>query len=402
MRLSVYGVAIENIRARKTRYVIVIFSISVITSILVLALILGTGAAYSLQTGLSRLGADLLVVPKESLINLKSALITGEPSAFYLDDTLVMRIRELPGVKLVAEQVFLVSATGECCILGNSFLIGFNPKDDFTVLPWVRERLSKEFPEDGAIVGHDTPWKLGETIFFYNVALTVWGRLERTGIGIYDNAIFFHINKAYEMSDKSQTSSVPLKPLRGKVSAILVQLEPGAKIPFVTFSIFKLDPNVKIVTTGSIITEARQILIGVMYGILAIVIALIISNVLNIYTVFSAIVNERVKEIGILRAIGASKLSIFKLILYESIITCLIGGILGIIMGLILLRIFQRSWIFYLKLVNVPFNLPPLWLILLIINIVIIVTFIMSLVGAYLPAKRASEISPYDAIREVI
>lgn len=401
MRLSVFGIALENIKARKRRYVIIMISISVVTGILVLTFILGIGAMYSLQKGLSRLGADLLVVPKESLVNLKSALITGEPSSFYLDDILVTRIRELPGVKRVSAQVFLVSATGECCILGNSFLIGFNPQDDFTVLPWVRDKLSEKFPEDGAIVGHDTPWKLGETIFFYNVPLRVWGKLERTGIGIYDNAIFFHINKAYEMSDKSQTGPVPLKPLRGKVSAILIQLEPGAKIPFVVFSIFKLDPNVKVVTTGNIITEARQILIGVIYGIFAIVLALIVSNMLNINTVFSAIVNERLREIGILRAIGATKFDVFKLILYESIITCLLGGILGVLIGLIMFRIFQRSWIFYLKLVNIPFTLPPIWIILLIFIAILLITFVISLFGAYLPARRASEVLPYDAIREV-
>jgi len=45
------------------------------------------------------------------------------------------------------------------------------------------------------------------------------------------------------------------------------------------------------------------------------------------------IINERKRELGLLRAIGARKYSIFSLIVYESAILTALGGIAGIIIG---------------------------------------------------------------------
>src|SRR5208337_4950771 len=157
--------------------------------------------------------------------------------------------------------------------------------------------------------------------------------LERTGIGLYDNAVFFNIERAYEMSEKSQRDSLvkPLAPLKNKISGVLVQLAVGAKIPFITFSILKDSPDLKVVTTGNIQTSARQTTVAVFFGIIALIAVLILSNVLMINAIFSAVVNDRKREIGIIRAIGATKADIFMLILYESTLISIISGFTGMV-----------------------------------------------------------------------
>ncbi len=334
MVISLRKLAYQNIQIKKLRFYIILIGVSVVIGVLFTSFILITGISYSLDRGLSKLGADLLVIPKESMVNLKAALLTGEPSAFYMDKSVLDKIRVLKGVKRASKQVFLTSATGECCVLGNSFLIGFDPSNDFTVLPWVNKKLNEPFPEDGAIVGGMTFFHLGDSIRFYGVPLKVWGKLERTGIGLYDNAIFFHIEKAYEMSEKSLSdpSVAPLKSIRGKISAVLVQLSVGAKIPFVTFSILKDNPDLKVATTGNIETSARQTIVAVFSGVIVLILALVLSNVLMINAIFSAVVNERKREIGIMRAIGATKADIFKLITYESTMITLFSGVAGILL----------------------------------------------------------------------
>jgi putative ABC transport system permease protein len=403
MVVSLLRLAYQNLQIKKLRFYIVVVGVSIVIGALFASSITITGIYYSLDKGLSKLGADLLVIPKESLVNLKSALLTGEPSAFYMEKTVLDKIRSLKGVRRVSGQVFLVSATGDCCVIGNSFLIGFNPADDFTVLPWVEKKMQEPFPKDGAIIGSMTLWNPGDRIKFYGVSLKVWGKLERTGIGLYDNAIFFSIEKAYEMSKNSISNPLfiqPLKPLKGKISGALVQLSVGAKIPFITFAILKDSPNLKVVTTGNIQTSARQTTVAVFAGVIGLVIVLVFSNILMINAIFSAIVNERKREIGIIRAIGATKISIFKLITYESAMISAISGLVGLLVGGALLRLFQRSIIFYLKLLNIPFMFPPVEFVVLMAVAAIAIALLMGLSGSMYPALIAVKIDPHETMKQ--
>jgi len=399
---SLFGLAYQNLQVKHLRFYIILVSVSIVIGAFFASSILIMGINHTLDKGLSKLGADLLVIPKESLVNLKSALLTGEPSAFYMDSAVLEKIRSLKGVKKASEQIFLTSATGDCCVMGNSFLIGFNPDDDFTVMPWVDKSTKEPFPPDGAIVGAMTPWNLGDGLRFYGIRLNVWAKLERTGIGLYDNAVFFNINRAYEMSEKSQHDALvkPRAPLKNKISGVLVQLAVGAKIPFITFSILKDSPDLKVVTTGNIQTSARQTTVAVFFGIIVLIVVLILSNVLMINAIFSAVVNERKREIGIIRAIGATKANIFMLILYESTLISIISGFMGMVVGGVLLKLFQRSIIFYLKLLNIPFMLPPYEVIALMALGAIGVALVMGVSGSMYPALLAVRIDPHETMKQ--
>jgi len=402
MVTTLLRLAYQNLQVKQLRLYIILTGVSIVIGVLFVSSILIAGIYYSLERGLSKLGADLLVIPKESLVNLKSALLTGEPSTFYMESSVLEKIRSLKGVKKASPQLFLTSATGECCVIGNSFLIGFDPSTDFTIMPWVAKKMGDSFPDDGAIIGGMVPFNLGDRLHFFGVPLTVWGQLERTGIGLYDNAIFFHIKKGYEMSEKSQTdpSIPPLKPLKGKISSVLVQLSVGAKIPFITFSILRSHPELKVVTTGNIQTSVRHTTIAVFFGVIVLIVLLVLSNVLMINAIFSAVVNERKRELGIMRAIGATKNSIFKLIVYESTIVTLLSGLLGMIVGGILLKIFHRTIIFYLKLLNIPFMLPPVEIIAWLALLAITIAFIMGISGSTYPALVALRIDPHEAMKQ--
>lgn len=402
MIISLFRLAYQNLQVKHLRFYIILVSVSIVIGALFASSILISGIHHSLDKGLSKLGADLLVIPKDSLVNMKSALLTGEPSAFYMDSAVLDKIRSLKGVKKVSGQVFLTSATGECCVLGNSFLIGFEPLDDFTVMPWVEKKASADLPVDGAIIGAMTPFEVGDNVKFYGVHLRVWGRLERTGIGLYDNAIFFNIQKAQEMSEYSQAdpSITPLAPLKGKVSGALVQLAVGAKIPFITFSILRDNPELKAVTTGNISTSARQTTVAVFSGIIALIVILVLSNILMINAIFSAVVNERKREIGIIRAIGATRPDIFKLIIYEALLISVMSGVVGMLLGGGLLKLFQRSIVFYLRLLNIPFMLPPVEFIGTMAGAAILVALLMGISGSAYPAIVAVRIDPHETMKQ--
>ncbi len=358
------------------------------------------GVNSSLSKGLSKFGADLLVVPKGSMISMKSALLTGEPSLFYMDGGIMEKISSLKGVKAVSPQLFLISVDGDCCVMGNAFIIGFSPKTDFTVLPWLEEKKERPFQMDDVIVGASNSYAVGDRVFFYGQNFTVYGKLGRTGVGLYDNAIFMNIERAYLMAEQSHTTQnvKPLKLVRGHVSAVLVQTEVGSKIPFISFTISK-DPDVKVITAGNIITSVRQNLVTLFGSTLVLSFVLILANALMISAIFSTIVNERKRELGILRAIGASKLSIFKLIVSEAAMLTSMGGLLGVFFGIVIMRIYQRTIIFNLKALNMPYLWPPVTSIIMLAAIAVAAAVAVGMAGAFYPAVQGSRLQPYDAIR---
>ncbi|MGZ3608403.1 MAG: ABC transporter permease, partial [Syntrophales bacterium] len=125
------------------------------------------------------------------------------------------------------------------------------------------------------------------------------------------------------------------------------------------------------------------------------IIAILIAMVGVINTILTS-VWERFQEIGILKTVGAMPWDIFKLIWTETLILCLIGGVLGIVLALILARVTDmviRSILPYA---------PEGGLVLIDLKLIFItlaaIVGIGLLSGIY-PAWKAGRIRPLEAIR---
>jgi len=128
-------------------------------------------------------------------------------------------------------------------------------------------------------------------------------------------------------------------------------------------------------------TRTLTIFLAIVAGISLLVGGIGIMNIMLVSVV------ERTKEIGLRRAIGARKVDIEQQFLIEALILCLLGGIIGIILGVTI--------VFLLKFVS---TLP----LLISINSIIIgfiVSFAVGVFFGYYPAKKASDMNPIDALR---
>ncbi|MEZ4929784.1 MAG: ABC transporter permease [Chitinophagales bacterium] len=99
-------------------------------------------------------------------------------------------------------------------------------------------------------------------------------------------------------------------------------------------------------------------------------------------------VNERTREIGLSKSIGATRRTIFMQFLLEAITICVLGGIVGVLLGLVFGNLVT---IFVLK---SKFTLAVNW----VIGGLIFCTFIGLLAGLF-PAYRASKLNPVEALR---
>ena len=98
-------------------------------------------------------------------------------------------------------------------------------------------------------------------------------------------------------------------------------------------------------------------------------------------------VNERTREIGIRKSIGATPIDIKNQFLTESIVICQLGGVGGVLFGLI----FGIGVTWFM---GGTFSIPWLWILL-----GIIISTLVGIISGYIPANRASKLDPIESLR---
>ncbi len=144
---------------------------------------------------------------------------------------------------------------------------------------------------------------------------------------------------------------------------------------------------------GLMMKSVSQIIDTISYVLIAFVaISLIVSSIMiGIITYISVL--ERTKEIGILRAIGASKKDISRVFNAETFIVGLIAGLLGI--GItVLLTIPINGVIRALTGVSVTTMVPPIAGVIL-----VVISMLLTIIAGLIPAKMASKKDPVEALR---
>ena len=147
-------------------------------------------------------------------------------------------------------------------------------------------------------------------------------------------------------------------------------------------------------TTGMLMESVKVIVDAVSYVLIAFVsISLIVSSIMiGIITYIS--VYERTKEIGILRAIGASKRNISSIFNAETFIVGLLSGLFGIGISYLLIPIINVVLHHFTGDIPLSAQLAPVSALIL-----IGISIVLTLIGGLIPAKSASKKDPVEALR---
>jgi putative ABC transport system permease protein len=386
----------KGVKRRTFRNVVTILTFAVVTGSLLSTYFLIGGAENSTQAGMDRLGADMLVVPEQYAADVDAIILSGRTSTFFFNSSVLAGVAEVPGIEKVAPQTYIATLNFGCCSFPTQ-LISFNSTQDFTILPWLREDLGRPLVRNEVICGNQIIGAApGLHLLFYGHDFTIAGILDPTGTGV-DQSVFIQDADAVQMAkDSGKLAVKPIDLKEGQISAVLIKLVPGADAEQVSAAIQTAVPNTHVVTSAYLARAVSNQLSGTIGALYLMAGAVTIVSVPLVATVSSMVANERKREIGLLRAMGANKRFIFSVVLVEALILAGLGALIGAAVTGVIIALFQNLIMTSLE---IPFLWPSVLQLSFDIGLVGIAAVAIGGLASLYPAIRASRLDPYDAIR---
>lgn len=395
-RLGLLYLAVQNLKRKPFRSFVTIAIVGLAAGTLFSATLLIGSVQRSLEAGMDRLGADVMVVPEGQQESSEAALITGEPSSFYMDQSVADQVSRTAGVEKASPQLFIESLVSSQCCTGHVQLIGYDPATDFVVKPWLEQNLNRSLEDDEVVIGSLILANKGEQVHFYGHSFNVAGVLEATGMGV-DESVFMRMQEAYEMAaESSDVAESPLDVQPGQISSVVVKVSPETTIDQVAQRIKSDVPDVTVITAPELSRSVSDRLYGFLRGFFVLDAIVWVMSLLTIAAIFSMIVNERQREIGLIRAMGGSRNYVFRLVLTEAVLLSFIGGLMGVLVGGAGLFIFKAL---ITSSLGIPYLWPPITFFGEMVAITLVVAMASGAVASLYPAFSSSRLEPYAAIR---
>jgi putative ABC transport system permease protein len=377
---------LANLWQKKLRTLLTTLGLAVATGTLFSLLAFQRGYERGLKRELEQLGAHILVVPKGCPYDAASLALHGANWPCYLKESYLGQVTQAPGVAIAAP-VFMAADYTE----KRNVLVGITPEYLRLRPQW---RIDGKLPIEAneVLLGTDAAERLKGTLGsdirsrLMKRTLRVAGILARTS-GPDDDFAFVRLQDAQDAFDR-----------RGQVTHVLVKLQSPEWLEKSTQALRGCDAGMQmnIVPLAHLFDTIRNVSASAKYLLTALaLIAFLIAGTALANTMLMAVL-ERTREIGVLRAIGASTGQVFLLFLGETILLGCVGSLLGVagsLAGSHLLEKWVRGKIAYA---------PETSLIGMDLSAVTGAcgfALVVSLVVAILPALRAARLNPLEAFR---
>lgn len=236
---------------------------------------------------------------------------------------------------------------------------------------------------------------LGKTLTIKNLNFTVIGVLEKKGASAFSNSdqtVFIPLFTAQKLLlgiDYLNFIRVKVNDPQNVAQAvsdmkITLRQRHGIKDP--TDDDFTVRDTAQALSTLTNVTDVLKYFLAAIAAI-----SLLVGGV-GVMNIMLVAVNQRVREIGLRKAVGARNRHIVWQFLIEAVFITLVGGILGIISGIL---------VAYLAAVIIQY-LGNNWQFIITWQSIVIatsVTFAVGIIFGLYPARRASQVSPMEALR---
>ncbi len=371
-----------------------------------LGIALGVAVYFGIRTGNATL-LDSLRSTVEKLAGKATLQVTAGEAGF--SEKVLDTVRATPGVQ-VAEPVIEAIAQTSYADEGALLILGVDTTGDHQLRDYQFDQsqmqisdplvflaqpnsilLSRAFADrHGLKVGDKLPLFASDG----KKDFTVQGTFKPTGVGevfggniavmdVYSAQVVFHRGRKFDRIDLMNAPNVPVEVVQQRLQA---QLPPGVQVERPEVRGQALENAVTAMRVGIQVTSYVALLVGVYI----------------IFNSFTIAVNQRWKEIGILRAVGVEQRNVTGMFLCEALLMGVIGSLLGIAGGFFLASAANRVMRGMVAAVyGVVASAAPAHLQLGECAIAVALGVAASVVGAWYPARGAACLDPALALHNI-
>jgi putative ABC transport system permease protein len=368
--------ALGNLRRRPARSVLTISAIALGMAALVALTSISWGFEASWQKANDARSTDLIVTRLSSENTMPSPFVAAR---------IQTRLAQLPYVGKVAgllsEMLTLSDEAPPVFVFGwehGSYL-------------WEHLRLQEgRWPADrhesvvvlGSLAAAMLHKKVGDAVMVEGVEFRVVGIFESAAL-VENGAVLMTLDRIQQVTDKP-----------GKVNVLNIQLDPHASeadIQHIKQQVRSGLPGFSAITSGELVSRNAVVRISKAMSQATILIASLVGALVVFNTMLMS-VSERTREIGLLLALGWQRRTLIKLIVSESVILTLIGGVLGILLGFGLTLGLEHLELMRGK-IDAVFSGGFLLAVLAL-------SVLLGIGGGLYPAAKAARLQPAQALRQ--
>jgi putative ABC transport system permease protein len=351
---EIFSFALNAIKDRKVRSALTILMVLVGSSLLVAVSAFGAGFSDFFNKQFSNLAPNILFVSSVQQESDTTPVggVSSPPSAkITLNSAVEARIRSLPFVDQVVPS-YQSDITVQSGSESKSFsLLSIDPTKLLLVSPTLTLTEGSTFPSSAdptaILVAEDIAFPPGEATPFINLgqsvrltysfvepetgeakeeskSFVVRGVIESTGNPTVDNAVVIGLQAGDTLLQRA-----------GKYDSLFVAAISADYVDLVEEEIRTIYSNdIGITTVQAILETVEEFTGGINSFLSSIAIVSLVVGAVGIITTLYTSVVERTREIGTLKAIGASNLTILGLFLMEAVLIGIIGASLGLAAGI--------------------------------------------------------------------
>ncbi len=396
--MKLYQVVFKDVIRRKRRVLYATLGVIIGTATVVGILTVARAGQARIYNQLEKYGPNLAVIPAINSMDMKlgdvklGMLAVGDnyvpeeklPQIRQIADGEIrkaMNIEDEGNIATIAPNLFVDTRIKNT----NVVVVGIDPDEEKNIKTWWRVAQGKYLERDdqalaGAVAAQILNIKVGDVVPLDGTSVIIAGILEETGSND-DYQVFVPIATLQKASGRE-----------GLVSSVDIRaLCNACPVEIIADGINREIPGVRAVAVKQIAASEMGMMEKISKFMLTLGGITLAVGLFGVVNTMMTSVNERIKDIGIMRAVGASRSQIVKAFIYEAVIIGIIGGILGYILGTLLAYIagplvFEGTTVAYV----------PLYFVL-----ALVLAIAVAVVATVYPAYRATQIKVADSFRSL-
>jgi len=379
--------AIKNLLRRRGRTILTVLGVAIAIAVLFSLLSFNSGYEKQLSGELDSLGIHILAVPKGCPYEAASLIIHGGVIPKYLSNSDVEEVKKIDGIEVASPMLLhQFYKDGEPHIV-----YGVVMNDASSLKPWwkVEGRFFSDTEDNVMVMGRSLAekekLKVGDVLPFGpdKIPFTVVGILERTGTQD-DEFHFLPLQVAQRVFDKPE-----------QITTIAIRVNDVSRVSEISKELENI-PDIQVVTMTQVMGTIMNLVGSARTLLISVIIVAIIISAVGIMNTLLMSVNERTREFGMMKAIGASGMDIGRLVLIETMLITVIGGVIGLLLSALgsgLIEGFVKGIIPYSPAGRLMAPEPGL------IGLCLLFSIVIGFVCGIYPAIRSSRLTPMEAIR---